>query len=850
MRCVSLSIGIANYRSDALRSSETRLHFSVADAEAVHRYASLAWPAEKTGSLHLQLCDDAASTAGMEQAFSQIIEAGRFGLAVLYLSGHGQRGIDHSGWFCLWDAVPDSPSLDRATLNDALNRLDCESVLLILDCCHAESIVSGMPFFAELRGRKARLFCASSRTDERAWEDSQLRRSVLSHVLFLGLSRTSTMADPTGHVSVDEQLLPYLRDQVPLLAAKMKRGTIQQPVVGGQAAIGMRVPTVQTGSIGRSLTLREVLRNQLKRLVILVIAAVCVVLLFIDTMWSHLAISGDQTIVVRPGIASTFSLLPVHLGNSVDTGFKSNQLDPTRDDILLKLASGEFRSISTQRTSDGLRMWIEQLAPILKDRKALEFIRPAVPEAPEGIEPVTTFSAINFAARVQGTTPIALVGQQRGHAPLMEVSCATLGNEQLLDFDMALTGSLEDYIRGFVRYGATQGKDPSAEIWKLTRFIAQRSRARGYDSIATLETQVLLEEISRSKDLALSPQTLSDVRAVLPPAQPSTCSLQAIGILIALGHGEDKVGAEALLRATDPTSENAMSKILSAFRRSGAKSGDLIALPRRYFAIIGSYRPLSSYTVKDMENWLDNQADEETERLLEHVAMEPSAYDALHEQLQNSEDPMRQSVAARYLARAFSWQTPTQQETLLHWVEINAAKPFPGADITLAAALLGRERQLDVRLVENWVRQLAAGVHDPQSEFEENHLIVLDGRNAVAALAIAGTATPISAEVMERVETLLANRSSIPLRREAIAALGSRLRSQGDSLVDAARERLVEQRADARRRLLTVDIVVAALNGLSAEGRAKALRDLAALWRVEPEPELRKALGLILARTD
>jgi hypothetical protein len=852
MRCTSLSIGITEYRANALRNSDTRLHFAVTDAEALYRYTSLAWPTAEANNIHLLLCDEAASATGIEQAFIQIEQAGSFDLAILYLSGHGQRGPDNSGWFCLWDATPDTPSLDRVVLDRLLGRIDCSSVLLILDCCHAESIISGVPFFADLQGRQARLFCASSRADERAWEDLKLQRSVLSHVLFLGLSQTSALADITGHVSIGEQLFPFLRDQVPLVAAKVKSGSIQQPVVGGLAAIGMRLPTVQAGSIGRSLTLREILRNQVRRLIIWSVATVLFALLLIEAFWTHLAISGDQAIVLRPGIASTFSLLPVHLGKVVDTGFRGSQLDPMQDEAMQKLANGEFRTVSTQRTLDGLRQWIDLLTPMLKDRIALNFIHPIASGEGDDPDSAITFTAINFAARTMDTDPAVIASKQQLllHAPLMPVSCTVLGNEQVVQFEIAQTGSLEDYIRAFIRYGAAQGKDPSAEVWKLARFIAHRSRDRNYDPTAQLEAQVLLEEIARSNGLTLSPQTLSELRAVLPPAQPNTCSPLAIGILIALGKGEDKAGAEALLRADDPTSKQAMVDILNAFRRIGAKYDYLIELPRSYFSIIGNYRPLLAETVQDMESWLDGQVKPETERLLEHVAMRPQAYNTLYEQLQSTEDPMRQGIAARYLARSFAWQSQAQKEGIQKWLVANASMLFPGSDITLGAALLGRQRQVDPRIIDRWIKQLSVGVIDPQSEFEEYHLIVVDARDAVAALAIAAGTTPIPDKALEQVELLLANRNSIPLRKEAIEGLGSLLRNQRGALADGIRDRLMDQRGNARRRLLTVDIAIAAINGLPDGGRITTLRSLAAFWRNEPEPELRRALGLILARVD
>lgn len=602
------------------------------------------------------------------------------------------------------------------------------------------------------------------------------------------------------------------------------------------------MPTVKTESIGRSLTLRELLRYQVRRLITWSIMTIVIILILIETLFSHLTLLSDQTIAVRPGLASTFSFLPFHPGRIVDTGFNSSQLNLTQINALQRLANGELRTITTLRTPDGLREWIDQLTPLLKDRKALAFIYPNTPGNP------FTFGAINFAARIQGIDPENFARQHQLllHAPVINTDCISLGSEQRINFDINDTDSLEDFIRAYVRYLALQNEDPSAEVWKLSRFIALRALERSYDPVAQREIDVLLEEIAQAKNLTLSSETLATLRNLLPPSQPNSCSMLAIGILIAKGSTEDKNRAEALLRATEPSAKKSLSEIFTAFRRSGIKHY-LISQPRSMLIAIGQYRPLQEQTISDLVDLESENIDPEQEQLLENIALPYSAYETLNKQLHDNNNPWRQSIALRLLARAFIWLPPSLKADLRRWVQDHALERFIESNITLGVGLSGRQHKLPSDIIDGWVKRLSAGVVDPQSETDSNYTIVVDARNAVAALAMASATTPIPIEAEEKVEFLLANRTAIPLRQEAIEGLGARLRLQDNSLAEAIRDRLLIQRDSVKQRLLTVAIAIAAINGLQAEARRAVLLKFTEFWHSESEPELRKAYGLILA---
>jgi hypothetical protein len=144
VRCASIAIGIVAYDDRQLRVDHAELRYAVGDARAFHRYVSLAWPAAETNSVHLELLEGQASKPSIETAFRQLSGAGEFDLAIVYLSGHGEREPYGSGWFCAADAASGHRSLDGPSLNSLLALVQASSVLMLVDCCYAEATTADM----------------------------------------------------------------------------------------------------------------------------------------------------------------------------------------------------------------------------------------------------------------------------------------------------------------------------------------------------------------------------------------------------------------------------------------------------------------------------------------------------------------------------------------------------------------------------------------------------------------------------------------------------------------------------------------------------------------------------------
>jgi hypothetical protein len=220
-------------------------------------------------------------------------------------------------------------------------------------------------FFIE-KGRRGRAVVASCRSDQRAWEDDGLKRSIFSDVLLRALSTDSPVLDAQGQVDLSARLIPYLRDQVPIAASMLKRGYDQDPVTAGFLAGAIFLPAISSTSLGRPLTIPRAIRAGVRRVLIAAISTTVIGFAIADLLIFHLAVSSTGEVVVRPGFAATYSSLPIHLTSSLDTGVRISDLKPGDDSILASLAEGSIWGIATHRDPHGLRPWFAAVQPSLR----------------------------------------------------------------------------------------------------------------------------------------------------------------------------------------------------------------------------------------------------------------------------------------------------------------------------------------------------------------------------------------------------------------------------------------------------------------------------------------------------
>lgn len=857
MRCASIAIGIVAYDDPNLRLNQAQLRYAADDAHAFHRYAALAWASEVARSVHVELLDAQASKPSIEATFARLAAAGHFDLGIVYLSGHGQHEPNGPGWFCAADARSGQRSLDGSVLNSLLTKIHASSVLLLLDCCHAEAATADIAFFGHLEGSQSRLFCASARADELAWEDDQLKRSVFSHALFLALSESSPLAGRTGHVDLETGLLPFIRTQTPLIAAQQKRGAIQQPVIGGSSATATLLPTVQMRSIGRATTLRETLRNQARRILGVIALSALIALIVIEALFSHLAVSGDQRVLLRPGLSWTYPALPWHLSGDVDTGFRTAQLDATKESDLQALSDGSFRTVSSHRTAEGLRTWIEQVEPLVKSSKNIAFIHTPGHLATGAIagesDPTAkAFESINFAARIAGMEPVAYAARSGlvEHAPVLDVDCPSLGeNVVQRDFVVAGSESIVGFIRAYVRYVTPQTEDPSAALWKLSRFVSSRALLRNYDATAQTELDTLLVEATRNASkLKLSDTTRRAIQSQLPPNAPSACSLTALVLVAVLGPVPMQQLAEAQLASL--ANKSAQGDLMVGLYKQGVGFAVLFRRLSRYLTIIASQRPLYPPTLDVVASSLADEIDSDLEGVLQECPLTPQAYEKLLIQLSDSSDDAKQMSAFRSLGVAYRFLSPTARETVFAWAADTLQKNRMITDFIVSLGLIGRDRALSLPMITVLLGRLSPDARfEPESpENFEGSLVDADADPAVVALAMAAPKVTLSGRTVNSIEDIVARRPMLAYRHEAVEGLAA-LWSTKEAVTDASiLRRLRNQRSSAAARALTVQLAIAALD--KNPRHPAEIAALAADWRQEAEPEMRRDLGEIIAQVD
>ncbi len=357
----AIVFGIGDYPKAGL----ARLQFAAADAAAVHQHLSTCWPDDNATILAIEEAE--ATLDGVRQAFGLLSKQAPYSLLLVYFSGHGVAG-DRPGLLL----QPSSENelltvLSAGELHDLFQSIVAERTLLILDCCFAEAIASGIEHFRKLESSEARLYLASSKADQLTWEEERAGHSVFT-AHFLDAVSDSRVARPSSrdYVDVQSEMFPFLSEQVPLYVLEHKAAR-QEPVLGGTSSAAIRLPTKH---LARRLNDRSPFHSALIRFrQVLSIAAVsllmglCVVhqLLF----FAEVDTSGE--VVLRHGMRWMGPALKVVPDLRVRTGIAVTELSPDAS-VRYSIQTGAMTGIWTQMSAAGYRSWYDELSSALTPR--------------------------------------------------------------------------------------------------------------------------------------------------------------------------------------------------------------------------------------------------------------------------------------------------------------------------------------------------------------------------------------------------------------------------------------------------------------------------------------------------
>lgn len=552
MKCASVSVGIARYSQPHYNASTLRLKYAASDARAFHHYASTAW--DDRQSVHLLYTDRHASIASVRGALNRIRNAGSFDVFVLYLSGHGELDTDRQrGWFCLADARTGISSLDGPTLDEMLAGIDADTTLFFLDCCHAEAITSGMEFFAKLRsGQRARVFVASSRTNQQSWETDRLKRSVFSDVLLRALSNSSDIADANGWVDLEASLLPRLREQVPLNTLADTRAAGQDPVAGGVCVSATKLPTVTADSFGRPPTVADTVRRRVRGAMKGLMMGLVATLVALDVMCFHLIATGSGEIAIRPGLRETYSLMPFHLGRELDSGFTLQDVDPEQIDLLRNLRSGSIWGFWSHRDQYGLTPWLQEVQPGMVGARNFFVSAMANGVVSQRDDPSPPLHEAVFLAELQGM-PIADVASAI-YSGLNGISDAVNCMPGTMDFEL-LSADTQVFGQDMAWLAITASKAPVQRADVVGQLVVRAAHRAGHENSAVVAEQDYrhfasaihaLAGAGALRENAVSSAFLTESRERLVDLERGWCTSHSIlAQALVLGGGRERGRAEA-----------------------------------------------------------------------------------------------------------------------------------------------------------------------------------------------------------------------------------------------------------------------------------------------------------------
>jgi Skp family chaperone for outer membrane proteins len=177
-----------------------------------------------------------ATTKNIKKELDSLRKIPSSSTVFVFFSGHGAKEADEAYWLTQ-DTELDSlasSAMSDTDIRRFLERIPCERVVVMLDCCYAAATIKGgqkaVTDFGSVLSRftgKGRAFLMAAGSGEEAIEAKDLKRGVFTHYLVEGLKGLAD-ADGDGVISLTE--LTAFIDRKVADEARV-RGGIQKPVV-------------------------------------------------------------------------------------------------------------------------------------------------------------------------------------------------------------------------------------------------------------------------------------------------------------------------------------------------------------------------------------------------------------------------------------------------------------------------------------------------------------------------------------------------------------------------------------------------------------------------------------------
>ncbi|AZV19312.1 caspase family protein [Mesorhizobium sp. M7A.F.Ce.TU.012.03.2.1] len=489
-RTLTICIGISAYPTNILQPGEAPLRFLAKSACDLSALFQRIWPGPECK--HRIIIDEAASLARFEEMLAS--ETGEYDLLVLYLGGHGRIGVGNEFQFLLHEQLPEKAAVSAHNIDLVLARSKAANVALLLDACYAGAYGDNETFFSTTSSPASRLCLASSRSDQKSWEDPYFKRSLFADAVARALTRTPSQLGGEKRVAGD--FFDDVGSDVTRHAFALKRSEAQEPFLIGPRDDPLSLPTVapEAQAIGSITTFQVLLRRSrqiIAGLALLLVSGAC---LTSYATWRP-ALNGTGHIEIRPGPKW---LSPFNIGfwqRRVETDVEVSDL---RDAVVHEeLLNEQGLHAWPGLNRAGVRRWADAFldAYLNADAAAQWRVRLGYPDAVERlsttstrivpIRTVATDSATELAAEaklLQPATTLDDVWKIQWRSNVTEASCNDdpISHEQSDELDFYLRLSEPEayaaWLRGLALAARADGAVGYEEVAKIAEMFTEANR--------------------------------------------------------------------------------------------------------------------------------------------------------------------------------------------------------------------------------------------------------------------------------------------------------------------------------------------------------------------------------------
>jgi hypothetical protein len=605
----------------------------------------------------------------------------------------------------------------------------------------------------------------------------------------------------------------------------------------------------------RPLTTVETIRTGIRRALLGLAITVVVILLALDALAFHLAVTTTGQLVVRPGLSSTFGVMPVHLSSPIDTGINLSDLDPANAEVFGRLADGAIRGIQTHLDEHGLKTWLAEIKSALRGNLQKTISALALGETvqfePDNEAPPIT--EVLFLTAIGNRLVADIARELYPYARYVSIDC-TADARATVDFNI-LNASDDVFARDALWLALTASSDTKQRAQRVAEMVRLAAYRAAHDTDKDADTRVS-EFLSFAnaiaafgKTTALTSEVRSNISATFKTSRNTWCGLHAALARAILGEETDSEAAEDEFRQLLATRDPDPGALAAASEWIAAE-----ALGR-----VASLRALTPSTLQTLGTLIGQDKDllstTPAHSLLDKIAKAQPLTDRLQDKLfetlrsPHEEFDFNYLVAIRILASNIMFLTKDQQDEIADWLKRHSTENRTMSDVQEALGLASAARPLDADELHILEAQLplVSLFALPQSNYRGDLVIRRGVEKAAVALGRVAQNAALPGDTLQRLDNLAQSRKSLIGREEILKGLATNWYGSTTDIPVAIFDRLLRAGSSEDHRLFEIEVAAVRLRSMAAGQLQSALAVIAARWHEETQPELRIAIAKLIS---